>query len=67
MNDKTFEEATVNYTLKQNDLDELKGYICDLTLIHKQTEGCLILWLPNQCPWENITNEEAFEDTKEGL
>ena len=67
MNDKTFEEATVNYTLKQNDLDELKGHICDLTLIQKHAEGCLILWLPNQCPWENITNEEAFEDTKEGL
>ena len=65
MNDQTYEEATVNYTLKQNDIDELMGYICDLTLIQKHAEGCLILWIANQCPWDEITDDEAYEDTKD--
>ena len=65
MDDQTYEEATVNLPLQQNDLDELKRYICDMTLIQKREEDCLILWIPNQCPWDEITDQEAYEDTKD--
>lgn len=65
MDFQNLQEATVDFPLHQNDRDELKRYICDMTLIQKRAEGCWILWLPNQCPWENITDKEAYEDTKD--
>ena len=65
MDDQTFEEATVNFPLQQNDLDELKRYICDMTLIQKREEDCSILWIPNQCPWDEVTDKEAYVDTKD--
>ena len=65
MDDKNFQEAKVNFSLQQNDLDELTRHICDMTLIQKHAKGCLLLWIPNQCPWESVTDEEANEYTKD--
>ena len=67
MDDQTFQEITVNHTLKQTDLDFLlNSTICDMTLIQKRAGGgCFLLWIPNQCPWNSFTDDEAYDDTKD--
>ena len=58
IDDRTFRQATFNHTLTQRDLDKLKDHFCDMTLIKRKLKGdCLILWIPNQCPWEPFVEE----------
>ena len=64
MDDQSFTETTVNLTLSQGDLEKLKSTFCDMTLIQKHGEECLILWIPNECPWENFSLEKADQETK---
>ena len=58
MDDRTFRQASFNHTLTQRDLDDLKDHLCDMAMIKRKAKGgCLILWIPNQCPWEPFTEE----------
>ena len=59
MDDRSFYQASFSQTLTQRKLDKLKEKFCDMTLIRKDIKrGCLILWIPNQCPWKPFTEED---------
>ena len=65
LDDRTMYQASFNHTLTQKDVDQLKDHLCDMTLIRRNVKkGCLILWIPNQCPWESFT-EEAWPYSKD--
>jgi len=63
MDDRTVQQASFNQNLTQTDLDNLKDHYCDMTLIKRRKARCWIFWVPNQCPWENFT-EEAWPFSK---
>ena len=65
LDDRTMYQASFKHTLTQRDLVNLKDHLCDMTLIRRNVKkGCLILWIPNQCPWESFT-EEAWPYSKD--
>ena len=65
LDDRTMYQASFKHTLTQRDLVNLKEHLCDMTLIRRNAnEDCLILWIPNQCPWESFT-EEAWPYSKD--
>ena len=61
IDDRRYKRATLNHTLSQEDLDHLKEHFCDLTLVKKEREGCLMMWLPNQCLWESWETWDKLE------
>ena len=64
LDDRTMYQASFKHTLTQRDLVNLKEHLCDMTLIRRNAKDCLILWIPNQCPWEPFT-EEAWPFSKD--
>ena len=77
-----FHALSTNRNLTQKDIDDLRGQICDMTLVmNQEQEDCVILWIQNQCEWEpyaegrncshrtiNVEDEENFPgDCSQGM
>ena len=67
IDDRRYQRASLNHTLSQEDLDHLKEHFCDLTLVKKEREGCLMMWLPNQCLWESWESWDKLEPWEKRL